>query len=123
MQEVNEQDGGKLRLIKQMNHLLPAQIAMEHGLRGHVSATSMASAGGAIAIGEAYRLVKHGIVDRIIAGGLDYNVNQNCVGGMNAFSALTRSFNEDPDAAMRPFDARRSGTVISDGGALIMLES
>ena len=96
---------------------------MEHGLKGHVSATSMASAGGAIAIGEAYRLVKYGIVDRIIAGGLDYNVNLNCVGGMNAFGALTRSFNEDPDGAMRPFDSRRSGTVISDGGALIMLES
>lgn len=96
---------------------------MEHGIKGHVSAASMASAGGAIAIGEAFRLVKHGVVDRIIAGGLDYNVNANCVGGMNAFGALTRSFNDDPDLAMRPFDQRRSGTVISDGGALVLLES
>ena len=96
---------------------------MEHGIKGHVSASSMASAGGSIAIGEAYRLVKHGIVDRIIAGGLDYNVNENCVGGMNAFGALTKSFNDAPDKAMRPFDKRRSGTVISDGGAMVLLES
>lgn len=83
----------------------------------------MASAGGAIAIGEAFRLIKSGVADRILAGGFDYNVNPNCVGGMDAFSALTRSFNDDPDAAIRPFDERRSGTVIADGGALVMLES
>ena len=105
-----------------MNHVLSALVAMEHVIKGHVSASSMASAGGAIAIGEAYRLVKHGYADRVIAGGLDYNVNANCVNGMNAFSALT-SGDEGADAAMRPFDSKRSGTVISDGGALLMLES
>ena len=112
-----------MRLIKQMNHSISAQIAMAHGLKGHVSAGTMASAGGAIAIGEAFRLVKFGVVDRIIAGGLDYSVGHNCVAGMNAFGALTKAYNDDPDAAMRPFDMARSGTVISDGGALILLES
>ena len=96
---------------------------MDHGFKGPVSGTSMASAGGAIAIGEAFRLVKNGYADRILAGGFDYNVNANCVGGMNAFKAVTRSFNDDPEGAMRPFDAKRSGTVISDGGALLMLET
>lgn len=83
----------------------------------------MASAGGAIAIGEAFRLVKNGHADRVLCGGLDFNVNANCVGGMNAFKALTRGFNDAPDEAMRPFDERRSGTVISDGGALLLIES
>ena len=96
---------------------------MEHGFKGQVTGSSMASAGGAIAIGEAYRLVKHGYADRMLTGGLDYNVNANCVGGMNAFKALTRSCNDEPESAMRPFDAKRSGTVISDGGALLMLET
>lgn len=116
-------EAGKLSLIKQMNHVLPASIAMEHGFKGHVSGTSMASAGGAIAIGEAFRLVKNGYVDRILTGGLDYNINETCVGGMDAFGAITRTCNDDPDKAMRPFDKKRSGTVISDGGALLMLET
>ena len=124
VQEVSPgEDAGKLRLIKQMNHMLSAQVAMDHGFKGQVSGTSMASAGGAIAIGEAFRLIKHGYADKVLAGGFDYNVNANCVGGMNAFKAVTRSCNDDPEGAMRPFDAGRSGTVISDGGALLMLES
>ena len=96
---------------------------MTHGFKGHVSASSMASAGGAIAIGEAFRLVKHGHVDRILTGGLDYNINATCVGGMDAFGALTRTCNEEPDKAMKPFDMKRSGTVLSDGGSLLMLET
>ena len=106
-----------------MNHVLSSQIAMEHGIKGHVCASSMASAGGAIAIGEAFRLIKNGHADRVLTGGVDYNVNANCIGGMNEFKALTRSHNETPDKAMRPFDSQRSGTVLSDGGAFLMLES
>ena len=48
---------------------------MAHGFKGHVSATSMASAGGGIAIGEAFRLIKNGYADRMLTGGLDYNIN------------------------------------------------
>ena len=70
---------------------------MTHGFKGHVSATSMASAGGAIAIGEAFRLVKNGYVDRILTGGFDYNINTTCVGGMDAFGTLTRTYNDNPD--------------------------
>jgi len=70
---------------------------MEHGFKGHVSATSMASAGGAIAIGEAFRLIKNGHADRVLTGGLDYNVSANCIGGMNNFKALTRTQNETPE--------------------------
>ena len=62
-------------------------------------------------------------MDRIVVGGLDYSVNENAIGGMDSFKALTRKHNDCPDQAMRPFDKKRSGTVLSDGGALLMLES
>ena len=95
-EKLGQSQSHKLDLIKQMNHIVPALMAMEHGIKGHVGMTTMASAGGAIAIGEAYRLVKHGYCDRIIAGGLDLNVTPLCHGGMDSFGALTRSFNENP---------------------------
>jgi len=42
---------------------------------------------------------------------------------MDAFGALCRDHNHDPKNAAKPFDINRSGTVLSDGGAMIMLES
>lgn len=56
-------------------------------------------------------------------GGLDFNVNRNVVGGMEAFGALTNreDFMEYPEESVRPFDPERCGTVISDGGAAIVL--
>lgn len=74
-------------------------------------------------IGAAYRLIRDGYMDRVLVGGLDYNCNQNVLPGMDAFGALCRDHNDDPKNAAKPFDINRSGTVLSDGGAMIMLES
>ena len=46
---------GKLRLIKQMNHMVPCLLAIDYKFKGSVGYASMASAGGAIALGDAYR--------------------------------------------------------------------
>lgn len=62
-------------------------------------------------------------MDRVLVGGLDFNCSENVIGGMDDFGAVTRSFNDSPEEACRPFDEGRSGTVLSDGGALLMLES
>jgi 3-oxoacyl-(acyl-carrier-protein) synthase len=56
-------------------------------------------------------------------GGLDFNCNENAVEGMSAFGAVSMKHNETPDEAMRPFDSHRSGTILSDGGALLVLET
>lgn len=76
-----------------------------------------------MAIGEAYRLIKDGYMDRVIVGGCDYNCNDNVIGGMDAFGALCQTHNNDPEHACMPFDKKRTGTVMSDGGAMILLES
>jgi len=62
-------------------------------------------------------------MDRVLVGGLDFNCSENVIGGMDDFGAVTRSYNDRPEQACRPFDEGRSGTVLSDGGALLMLES
>lgn len=90
---------------------------------GHISAPAGASVGGMMAMGEAFRLIRDGYMDRILVGGLDYNCNQNVLPGMDAFGALCTTFNDNPEAACRPFDKTRAGTVLSDGGGMVLLES
>ena len=77
------------------------------------------------ALQEAYHLIKHGTQEAVIVGGLDYNVNPNVIGGMEAFGALcvSEEFMDDPEECMRPFDSDRCGTVIADGGSAMVLVS
>ena len=107
----------------QMPHIVPSTIAMQYKLRGHISAPSLSSGAGLSALGTAFRLIKDGHQDAIIVGGMDYNVNRNVVGGMEAFGAVTsiEDFMEYPDESVRPFDLERAGTVLSDGGAAMIL--
>ena len=53
--------------------MLSALVAIEHGIKGHVGTSSAASAASTVAIGEAYRLIRDGYMDRMLVGGLDYN--------------------------------------------------
>ena len=59
----------------------------------------------------------------MIVGGLDLNCNANVLPGMDSFGALCRDSNHDPEGAAKPFDLDRSGTVLSDGGGMIFLET
>lgn len=113
----------KLRLLMTMNHMVSALLAMNHHITGHLSCTSMASASGGIAIGEAYRLIKHGYQDAMIAGGADFNLNRHFFEGMELFGANCNTYNEDPTKASRPFDKKRAGPVMSDGAGVVILEN
>ena len=76
-----------------------------------------------LALGEAFRLIRSGYQDAVIVGGLDFNLNPNVVGGMESFGAVTTldEFMANPDQAMRPFDSKRAGTVLGDGGGALVL--
>ena len=58
-----------------MPHIVSSLIAIDYQIRGHIGAPSGASVGSAMAIGEAFRLIRDGYMDRMIVGGLDYNCN------------------------------------------------
>jgi 3-oxoacyl-[acyl-carrier-protein] synthase II len=113
----------KLRLLATMNHMVPALLAIDYQITGHLSSTSMASASGGIAIGEAFRLIKHGYQDLMIAGGLDFNLNRHFFEGMELFGANCNKFNDDPTHASMPYDKKRAGPVMADGGGVLILES
>jgi 3-oxoacyl-(acyl-carrier-protein) synthase len=106
-----------------MPHIVSAVVAVENQIRGQVGATSGASAASSIAIGEAYRLIRDGYVDRVLVGGVDFNCDGDVISGMDSFGAVTQASNNDPEGSCRPFDLKRAGTVLSDGGGMLLLES
>jgi len=84
----------KLRLLKTMNHMVPSLLAIDNKITGPLSSTSTASASGAIAIGESYRMIKHGYADAMITGGVDYNLNRHFFEGMELFGANCNTYND-----------------------------
>lgn len=81
-----------------------------------------ACAAGAQAIGEAFRRIRAGAVDRALAGATDSALNPLGLGGFSLLHILSTE-NDAPQTACRPFDASRQGTVLSEGAAFLVLES
>jgi 3-oxoacyl-[acyl-carrier-protein] synthase II len=104
-------------------NMAAGHVAMRFGARGPNYATTSACASGAHAIGEALRLVRDGVQDVMIAGGAEAPVTLLGIGGFAAMRALATSFNADPERASRPFEKNREGFVVSEGAAMLVLET
>src|SRR5439155_1594344 len=74
------------------------------------------------AIGECVMLIRDGRQDVMVAGGAEAPICLMGVGGFSAMRALATSFNDEPERASRPFDARRDGFVIAEGAGVLVLE-
>ena len=98
------------------------QVSMLYGARGANFATVSACASGAHAIGEAFRMIKGGDLDAVLAGGSEASITELCLGGFCASKALSTR-NEEPTRASRPFDAERDGFVMGEGAAVLVLEA
>ncbi len=103
-----------------ISNIAAGNVAIVHNARGVCLPIVTACATGTHSIGEAYRAIKHGYADAIIAGGSEAAVHPLAIGGFSNSKALTQS--EDPLQASIPFDARRSGFVIAEGAGIIILE-
>ncbi len=97
------------------------QVAILHNLQGPNFCVTTACASGAHSIGEAYRWIKHGYADVMIAGGTEAAVTELAVGGFCVMRALSTR-NDEPQRASRPFDAERDGFVIAEGAGILILE-
>ena len=98
------------------------KVAIELGLRGVNHAVISACATGTAAVGEAFEVIRRGQADAMFAGGAEAAIVPLIVAGFDNMGALSRS-NDDPTHACRPFDLNRDGFVISEGGAVVVLES
>lgn len=76
---------------------------------------------GADSIGIAYKMIKHGEIKIMIAGGTDAAIARIGVAGFQQAGALSR--NTDPQKASRPFDSKRDGFVMGEGAAVVVMES
>jgi len=96
-------------------------IAIEFGVQGPNSTNAMSCASGTIAIGEAFRQIRDGYADVMIAGGAEAPLAPLCYGAFAIIRAMSTR-NDDPAAASRPFDKDRDGFVMGEGGAVLILE-
>ena len=95
-------------------------IAIRFNAQGSCLPVTTACATSSNEIGEAYRAIRHGYLDAIIAGGAEAAITPIGVAGFGNMTALTA--NPDPETACCPFDKRRSGFVMGEGGAALILE-
>ena len=102
-------------------NMATGMIAMRHHAEGPSLPVVTACATSTNAIGEAYRAIKHGYADAVIAGGSEAAINELAIGGF--ISCMALSFSEDKDRASLPFDAERGGFVMGEGSAVLVLEN
>ncbi len=97
-------------------------IAIEHGLEGPATANGDSCSAGAIALGNALRMLRAGEADRMLAGGVEAPLYPVCFGAFDLIQAMSKQ-NEPPERACRPFDRTRDGFVMGEGAALLLLET
>ena len=106
---------------KVITDICAGQIAIRHGLRGPNYSTVAACATSAVAISDAFNLIRLGKADAMVAGGSECAVVEAGIGGFGNMRALSTR-NEDPKTAARPFDKDRDGFVLGEGSATLILE-
>jgi len=102
-------------------NLAAGHVSIRFGLKGPITCPATACAAGTNAVGDAFRMVRDGYADRMVAGGVEAAVTPLAVAGFNAMRALSTK-NDEPEKASRPFDRKRDGFVIGEGCGLVVLE-
>lgn len=105
-----------------ISNMAAAQISIRYGAMGPTLSPVTACSIGNTAIGEAFRLIRSGDADVIIAGGTEAAVHPLSLASFGNATALSRR-NEVPERASRPFDAQRDGFVMAEGAGILVLES
>lgn len=102
-------------------NMVAGNLSIKFGLRGPNYSIVSACSTGTHNIGEAALMIRHGLVDVMIAGGAEMATSPVGLGGFAAARALSTR-NDDPQRASRPFDKDRDGFVLSDGAGIMVLE-
>ncbi len=101
---------------------LASEVSMRFGFRGFSHVVSTGCTSSTDAIGYAYRNIQTGVLDQIIAGGVDAPIAPLILRGFMAMRILASAWNDCPPQASRPFSRDRAGFVIAEGAWFFVLE-
>lgn len=104
-----------------ISNMAAGNVSIALGIKGSCLTYNTACASSATAIGEAFKDLRSGYHDVILAGGAEASICGLSIGGFQAMNALCES--EDPNRASIPFDQDRSGFVMSEGSGILILET
>lgn len=106
---------------KSLINMAACLVSISYGLRGPLSAPSVACSTGANAIGDAFRILQRGDADIMLAGGSEASVSPLPFAGFCAARSMS-SRNDCVEKASRPFDKNRDGFVMGEGAGIVVLE-
>ena len=104
-------------------NIASGKVAIALKLRGPNFGAVSACASGTHAIGEAFHWLKTGAVDVMLAGGSEASIEPLGFCGFCSMKAMSTHFNDCPEKASRPFDAKRDGFVMGEGAGILVLET
>lgn len=103
-----------------ISNIASGTIAIKYGILGSTLSLTSACATSTHCIGEAYRSIKDGYLDIVVAGGAEASICEFGIAGFQSLTALSRS--EDKNRASIPFDKDRNGFVMGEGAGSLILE-
>ncbi len=108
---------------KIMSNASAGAVSKILGAKGASISVSSACATGSDAIGLAMQQIAWNEYDVVVAGGTEAVIDINTIAAFGNLTALTKSYNNCPESASRPFDVNRSGFVFGEGAAIVVLEA
>jgi len=111
-----------LWLLKYLPNMLSCHVTIIHGAEGPSNCITCGAASGHLSVGESTRLIQRGAADAAVAGGAESKLNPMGLLRQGLLKRLCEGHNGSPAAACRPFDADHCGTVIGEGGGVLILE-
>lgn len=109
-------------VARTMPNATAAHLSMANGMEGPACTYSVSCASSGTAIGEAYRAIRDGYLDCVVAGGTQSALADALLGGWEAMSVLATEHPDGPAASVRPFDRARTGFGLGEGAAVLVLE-
>ena len=109
-------------IVAAMNNAATGQIGIEFGIRGPSYTYSSACSSSAVAIGEAYRAIRFGLVQTAVAGGAEAMLSEGAIRAWESLQTLAKADVDRPETSCRPFAADRSGFVLGEGAGALILE-
>jgi 3-oxoacyl-[acyl-carrier-protein] synthase II len=111
-----------LTVLMVMDNASASHISIAYGLSGPCLTLSTACASSANSVGEAYRQIKDGYVDMMLAGGTESFLTYGSFRSWEALRVLAVEDPDDPSKSCKPFSQNRSGFVLGEGAAMVVLE-